>query len=235
MRVLVFCVGILVTILSGSGWSASDPAVRCTSSKLRAAGEKARARLNCHARGKGTVDPECLARASRRFEERWRKLEAKGGCAATGDVAAAEARVDAFVDDFVASLQPPTSSTTTAPRRRRPPRAPRRFDHVVVAVDHNVADRHHHHHRLRHDDGSIHPLRQNVRPPGPLPAGPDLLRSQRGLHVRRRSDSLRRCSPRRPLRLRGLPARIYVRRSCRVHPAPVFPAPAARSPETSTR
>ena len=115
MRVIVFCVSILVSILQGSAWSASDPAVRCTSGKLRAAGQKARARLGCHARSEGTVDPECLARASRRFEERWRKLEAKGGCAATGDVAAAEARVDAFVDDFVASLQPTTSSTTTAP------------------------------------------------------------------------------------------------------------------------
>ena len=106
----------LCALFQADAIAAQDPAVRCDIAKLRAAGQKARAFLTCYAQGAGTADPSCLARASERFEDRWRRIEAQGGCAVTGDVAAAEAKIDAFVADFVASTTtvPTTSSSLSS-------------------------------------------------------------------------------------------------------------------------
>ncbi len=84
-------------------------AVKCASTKIKAAGTKAEDRIKCHATsfGKGqAIDPTCLNRADIKFLKAFQKADAKGGCSVTGDVAAIEAIVDGLVDDVVARLVP---------------------------------------------------------------------------------------------------------------------------------
>jgi cysteine-rich repeat protein len=90
---------------------------RCTSKKIQAAGKKAAAKAKClsKAAGKGIpVDPACLQKAEDKFTKAFTKAEASGDCVnATGDTAAIEARVDAFIADLVAELTPPPTTTST--------------------------------------------------------------------------------------------------------------------------
>ena len=94
-------------LFSGSAEAQLDKAERaCASSKLKATGKKAAAKLKCHAKSIQKeitpTDPECLAKAEEKFLQAFAKAENKGGCVSEGDAAAVEANVDDFVDEEVA-------------------------------------------------------------------------------------------------------------------------------------
>lgn len=96
--------------------AATDPAQRCAADKLRAAAKKAQGLLSCHASAvsKGqTADPACLQRAIAKFEAKFVKIEARGGCVTSGDVGTIEGHVDAFVATLVDALPATTTSTTS--------------------------------------------------------------------------------------------------------------------------
>ena len=102
--------------LAAGAAHASDPTARCAAVKLRAAGHKTQGKLDCEARGAlhgGGADPACLARVEAKFAAAWARIEARGGCALTRDVAAVESRVDQLVADLVAAIPPTTNTTTT--------------------------------------------------------------------------------------------------------------------------
>jgi hypothetical protein len=105
----------LVVVLAASA-GAGSPSERCAAGKLKAAGQKARARAQCWVRAfqRGhAVDADCLARSEQKFSSTWARLEAAGGCATTNDRDDVEGRVDTFVADLVAALPPTTSTSTT--------------------------------------------------------------------------------------------------------------------------
>jgi hypothetical protein len=94
----------LAGTLGGPGPSA------CSSAKYKEAGKKAYGKLGCHRKAaqKGVpVDPACLAKAETKYNAGFAKAEAKGDCVTTGDAAAIEAKVDAFIDDVLAELSLP--------------------------------------------------------------------------------------------------------------------------------
>jgi hypothetical protein len=81
----------------------------CAAKKQRETGKKAFAKLKCHAKAAhagSAPDPLCLSKAEARFSTAFAKAEGGGGCATTGDAAAIEATVDAFVGALVAALPP---------------------------------------------------------------------------------------------------------------------------------
>ena len=84
---------------------------KCTKKKLLAAGKKTLGKAKCHAKaadqGSG-VDADCLTKAEDKFDKAFTKAEAASDCAApTGDAGAIEAKIDAFIADVVAALDPP--------------------------------------------------------------------------------------------------------------------------------
>jgi hypothetical protein len=93
-------------------------ASKCSAKKIKLAGDKGGYKLKCHAKaiGKGEpVDAECLTKAEDKFVSGFTKEEAKGGCPTTGDAAAIEAAVDAYVDDVRTLLEqgtPPSRCTS---------------------------------------------------------------------------------------------------------------------------
>jgi hypothetical protein len=96
--------------------SAATDAERCAAAKLRAAGQKAKARLYCYGRGAlagTTVDGACLAKIESKFSATWARIEGRGGCATTNDAGDIEARVDDFAADVVNALAPATATTVT--------------------------------------------------------------------------------------------------------------------------
>jgi hypothetical protein len=96
--------------------AAPTAAQKCAADKLRAAAKKAQGLLSCHAsaisRGQ-VVDPACVLRAVGKFEAKFARIEARGGCVTVGDVGTIESHVDDFVAALVAAL-PATTSTTTS-------------------------------------------------------------------------------------------------------------------------
>lgn len=86
--------------------AAATPAQKCAAAKLKAAGTRAAAKLNCHAKAalKGSaVDAECLAKADTKFASAFTKAEAGGGCIVNGDTASTGAQVDGMVSGVVAA------------------------------------------------------------------------------------------------------------------------------------
>jgi hypothetical protein len=81
------------------------PAQKCTASKLKAAGNKALAKVRCNAQA--IVNPNCLVRAETRFTKAFQRAEAKGGCLTTADAATIETLVDAFVGNVILAVGPP--------------------------------------------------------------------------------------------------------------------------------
>lgn len=113
---------LMAAVLVASGWVAlgiavaSDPGRRCATAKLRAAGQKSRGKLECHARGVkhgGGVDSACLARVEAKFAAAWDRSEAAGGCVTTGDADTIEGKVDVFVNDVASELPATTTTTST--------------------------------------------------------------------------------------------------------------------------
>ena len=84
-------------------------AIKCATTKIKAAGTKAQDKIKCHSTsfGKGqAIDPSCLNKANIKFLKSFQKADAKGGCSVTGDAGAIEGIVDGLVDDVVALLVP---------------------------------------------------------------------------------------------------------------------------------
>jgi hypothetical protein len=90
---------------------------RCAAAKIRAVAQKNCDKLRCHAQSKvrGTAPaPTCLSRAEARFNQRFNRAEARGGCATINDRAVLEAKVDAYVADVATELPTGVVTTTTA-------------------------------------------------------------------------------------------------------------------------
>jgi hypothetical protein len=88
----------------------------CESDKIKAAAKKAscKSALESKQASKGgTIDPAKVAKCEATFSKSFAKAELKGGCNTTGDAAAIEAKVDAFVDDADTEINPTTSTTTS--------------------------------------------------------------------------------------------------------------------------
>ena len=93
------------------------PGEKCAVAKLKATFKKAAAKGACYQKAVAAnvpVDPGCLVKAEQAFLAAFQKAEAKNVCATTGDAAALEGAVDAFVAQVVNALPPvPTTSTTS--------------------------------------------------------------------------------------------------------------------------
>jgi len=103
----------------------------CSSKKKLCVAKKEAALLKCHTTAEktgATVDAACLQKAHEKFDGGatpsqgcFAKLEAKGGCLTTGDTAALEGKVDAFVSDVVQGLDPgypaPVTNTCSAGKK----------------------------------------------------------------------------------------------------------------------
>jgi plastocyanin len=90
---------------------------KCASSKLKAAGIKAMAKLLCNAKAATKnipVDRACLGKANANLTKAFAKAEKKGGCVTTGDAATVEQAVDALVAQLVSQLTTGGPTTTTA-------------------------------------------------------------------------------------------------------------------------
>jgi hypothetical protein len=96
----------LVTELTGGNPGPS----KCTGAKLKVAGKKAASKTKCLSKAAAKalpVDGACISKAEGKFSAGWTKAEGKGDCLApTGDVAAIEGKVDAFLDDLDSELLP---------------------------------------------------------------------------------------------------------------------------------
>jgi hypothetical protein len=90
----------------------------CQSSKLKAAGKKAKCLLGLRAKlasNDTPLDPAKVQKCIDKFTQAFSKAEAKPPCNTTGDAGAIEAKVDAFVDDVAPELNPAPTTTTTSP------------------------------------------------------------------------------------------------------------------------
>jgi cysteine-rich repeat protein len=88
----------------------------CQGEKIKAAGKKAACKLGLEAKQAskgGTIDPAKVAKCESKLSSMFAKNESKGGCNTTGDAAAIEAKVDAFVADAANELDPTTTTSTT--------------------------------------------------------------------------------------------------------------------------
>jgi hypothetical protein len=105
-RFAVVSLGVVALVLVTTGPAAAQ-AGKCTATKLRAACKKAacKAGLESKEAAKGTaIDPAKLAKCEAKFNKAFAKAESKPGCATTGDAAAIEAKVDAYVADLATEL-----------------------------------------------------------------------------------------------------------------------------------
>jgi len=88
---------------------------RCGSAKIKASAKKACCLLGLEAkqasRG-GAIDPTRAQKCRDQHASTFARYDARGGCATTGDAAAQEAKVDAFVADADAELSAASTTTT---------------------------------------------------------------------------------------------------------------------------
>jgi hypothetical protein len=90
----------------------------CQGAKIKAAAKKASCKTKLEAKQAakgGPIDPAKWVKCETNFELAFMKLEAKGGCATTGDVAAVETTVDAFVAALASALDPGLPSVSLSP------------------------------------------------------------------------------------------------------------------------
>src|SRR5262249_17597646 len=89
---------------------------KCASSKRKAAGQKAMAKLLCYAKA-GTknvpVDQTCLGKAGTDLRKAFTKAEKKGGRATSGDFMTGERAVEGIVTQVVAQLTSTAATSTT--------------------------------------------------------------------------------------------------------------------------
>jgi len=101
---------LLAATLAVPAASATDPAVRCSASKLKAAARKASAKLKCYANAtlRGlAVDQPCLDKVTAKFNSTWQRIEAAGGCRVTvDDQNDVEGKVDTLASGLAVTLAP---------------------------------------------------------------------------------------------------------------------------------
>ena len=89
---------------------ATDPAVRCSAAKLKAAARKASGRLKCYAGATLhglAVDQPCLDKVRAKFVSTWQRIEAAGGCrVGVDDQNDVEAKVDNLAGNLAVTLAP---------------------------------------------------------------------------------------------------------------------------------
>lgn len=140
IRVVSFTLAAVAAVFAASsGAVASDPEVRCQSTKYRAAAKKAAADLGCHskaAKSGGPVDAGCLSKADGKFSDAFAKAEEDVACTEPGSLPAVDALVDAFVDDAVAALPAGTGTTKCASKKRKA--LAKKIGGLVGAVSKNV-------------------------------------------------------------------------------------------------
>ena len=102
-----FVVGVVEDVTPGFPYPIAN---ECAAGKQRAVAEATFEKLECFMyafnRDLGIVDAACLSRPEGHFASAWAKLESSSGCLTVGDAAAIEAKIDSFVADIVASLDP---------------------------------------------------------------------------------------------------------------------------------
>jgi hypothetical protein len=93
------------------------PPDKCSASKVKASAKKACCLLGLEAKQAtqgGAIDAAKAQKCRDKHAQTFAKADAKGGCDTTGDAQDLEDKVDAFIADAVAELDPaPTTTTTT--------------------------------------------------------------------------------------------------------------------------
>lgn len=101
---------LLAVSLAVPATSATDPAVRCSGAKLKAAARKASGLLKCYANATLhglDVDQPCLDKVLAKFDSAWQRIEAAGGCRTTvDDQNDVEAKVDTLASNLAVTLAP---------------------------------------------------------------------------------------------------------------------------------
>src|SRR5262249_33999961 len=105
----VSAVALTMVLAAGASAAPLDPAVVCGFAKMHAA-LKASSALNAcfrHAIQTGSdPDPACVDAAHATLRTTFAKVEAKGGCSATGDASSVEPLVDRFSEELAQELNP---------------------------------------------------------------------------------------------------------------------------------
>lgn len=102
---------VAVSLLAATAFGATDPAVRCGGTKVRAVGKSFTAKLRCHAdavlRG-STSEATCLARAQQNLVDAFARAESRGGCPGGVGATSLGFALDSWVAGAVVTLAPPT-------------------------------------------------------------------------------------------------------------------------------
>jgi hypothetical protein len=120
----IIAVAVLGAVLAGPAVGHAAFVNKCAYGKEKCVSAKAATFLKCHvyAELKGVLNPDCLAKASLKFDSCFSNLEAKYLCFTTGDAAAIETKVDNFVAAVVAALDPasppPTINRCSAAKKK---------------------------------------------------------------------------------------------------------------------
>lgn len=118
MRWMTWVVPTVLVLAIAPGLMARSkptPAQKCAAAKMKAMSKKTSGLFACYAKAAASgaaVDAGCVAKVSGKFAVTFAKIDAKGGCAVTGDAAAVEAQIDDAVSALVSAA--PTEPTTTS-------------------------------------------------------------------------------------------------------------------------
>lgn len=107
---------LVLTLVEQLPGGATAGGRKCAAAKLGAAGKKAQGLLDCARKAIGAgsaVDPACEATVMAKFAATFASVEIKQACATTGDAAAVEASIDAWVAAVGAALTSTTTTTVT--------------------------------------------------------------------------------------------------------------------------
>ncbi|MEE8311270.1 MAG: PQQ-dependent sugar dehydrogenase [Candidatus Binatia bacterium] len=103
--VLLFAIFLILCGFAPEAVAASPES--CSSAKLKGVGKRSKLALKCHVRAAKrdqAVDVACLDKAAAKFDARFVKTEAKGGCLTEGDANAVGSDIDRFVSDVANAL-----------------------------------------------------------------------------------------------------------------------------------
>src|SRR5262245_57076333 len=112
--------GLVVLLVSSRQSEASDPAVKCCSSKLRAVASREQQLFRCHAeaaaRGE-TVDPACVSAAGDGLGRKFARMEDGNACGGTGDAPVVRADLERMVSGIADSLRPVSTASGCAAKK----------------------------------------------------------------------------------------------------------------------
>lgn len=94
----------------------------CAGSKMAALGKACHGFFRCNATADAnstTLDPDCIATSAAKAAKSFTKLEARGNCATTGDLAAHEGKMAAMVDAVHVVLRGTGTTTTSSTNTTR--------------------------------------------------------------------------------------------------------------------